>query len=421
MAGAGPFEPRPLLAVALSGGPDSLGLLCLARRWCVPRQGRLIALIVDHGLRAESAQEAARVAGWMRAQAIECAVLRWRREDAEPADRPAPRPRGLQAAARDARYRLLVDYCRAQGIAHLLLGHHRDDQAETVAMRRERGGGEGLSGMALSRDQGGVRLLRPALGLRRQDLAVWARRGGFEPVEDPSNRDRRFERVRWRARLAGTPALSRSLAGRAEEVGRQRAQQEAQCAADLAACVSLHPAGFARIHRDGLLRLPDRQQVAVLRALLACIGAAAYAADREKVRKLRDRAIVNGRAGTLAGVRLLPGREDLLVVRERRRLPAPQIVVAGPEVLVWDRFHLVVPNLPAGPPVRLAALGQQVAPAGFAPGRWQALPAAARESLPALRQADRVLWAAYLGPESGDAPRVRWQPGRPLAAIHRWT
>ena len=151
----GPFEQRPRLAVAVSGGPDSLCLCLLAAGWAAAQDGAVSALIVDHGLRPEAAAEARQVAAWLRARRIDHHVLRW--AGVKPAT-------GIQAAAREARYRLLGDWCRAAGILHLLLGHHLDDQAETVALREARqSGAEGLAGMAAVRELAGLRLLRPFL------------------------------------------------------------------------------------------------------------------------------------------------------------------------------------------------------------------------------------------------------------------
>ena len=122
MAALGPFERQPTVAAAVSGGPDSMALGVLAHEWARARGGRVLALVVDHGLRPDSGVEARRVTGWLGDIGIGHAVLSW--------DGPKPAAE-IQAAARAARYRLLVDHCRADGVLHLLIAHHRDDQAET--------------------------------------------------------------------------------------------------------------------------------------------------------------------------------------------------------------------------------------------------------------------------------------------------
>src|SRR5712692_9076186 len=132
MAGLGPFEARPRLAVAVSGGPDSLALAILCHRWAAARGGEAFALSVDHRLRPESAAEVRQVRRWLRALGIPHHVLVWKRPGARPSS-------ALQAAARAARYGLLAQWCSRRGVLHLALAHHAGDQAETVLMRLARG------------------------------------------------------------------------------------------------------------------------------------------------------------------------------------------------------------------------------------------------------------------------------------------
>jgi tRNA(Ile)-lysidine synthase len=99
LAAIGGFETRPLIAVAVSGGPDSLALTILADRWAREHGGELIALTVDHRLRRESAEEAQTVGSWLVARGIAHHVLVW--TDPKPVT-------GIQEAARAARYRLLA-------------------------------------------------------------------------------------------------------------------------------------------------------------------------------------------------------------------------------------------------------------------------------------------------------------------------
>ena len=187
MAPLGPFEPAPHLAVAVSGGADSMALAWLARAWAAERGGRATALVVDHGLRAESAAEAAatlaRLAGM--GLATEAIVLHGL----------AHGP-GLAERARAARHAALSDAAMRLGALHLLFGHHAADQAETVAMRLLAGSGAaGLAGMAALVETAALRMLRPLLDVGPGRLRATLAAAAVAWVEDPSRRRVDHEQV----------------------------------------------------------------------------------------------------------------------------------------------------------------------------------------------------------------------------------
>jgi tRNA(Ile)-lysidine synthase len=199
------LEDLPGLVVAVSGGPDSTALLLLAARWAKrhKKPPRLLAVTIDHRLRAEAKTEAAAVKRLARQLGLPHRTLRWRGE------KPAS---GLQQAARTARYGLLAQAAAGAGLAHVLTAHTLDDQAETVLFRLARGSGlTGLAGMApvslipgAGRD-GRIFLVRPLLAVPKSRLVATLRAAGVAYKEDPSNSDPRFARTRLRALL---PALA---------------------------------------------------------------------------------------------------------------------------------------------------------------------------------------------------------------------
>lgn len=183
------------VGIALSGGPDSVALLLLARfAAIVPVR----ALTVDHGLRSEAADEA-------EAAASLCAQLGVPHETV----RVRVGPGSVQAAARDARYAALGEWAEREGLAAVLTGHHADDQAETMLMRLSRGAGmAGLSGIrVVQRFESGLIVLRPLLGWRKADLETVCAAAGIKPARDPSNADPRYDRTRARALIARTDWL----------------------------------------------------------------------------------------------------------------------------------------------------------------------------------------------------------------------
>lgn len=190
------------IALAVSGGPDSMAMLWLAAR-AFP--GATIAATVDHGLRPESAGEAAMVADWCAAHSVPHATLRVTAVIAGAS---------IQAQAREARYALLRNWAHDIGACAIATAHHADDQAETFLMRAARGSGiAGLAGIRARREllsafDRAVPLVRPLLSWRRAALRARAEGHGVPFVDDPSNADRSFDRVRFRTLLAANPELN---------------------------------------------------------------------------------------------------------------------------------------------------------------------------------------------------------------------
>lgn len=218
------------VGIAVSGGPDSLALLLLA---VAASPGRVVAATVDHGLRRESKAEAAAVAALCAQRGIAHTTLTVNLKAGS----------ALQERARAARYAALGEWAEAHGIKAIATAHHADDQAETVLMRLNRGAGvRGLAAMrAVSAVPGhpGCALLRPLLGWRRSELASVVTDAGLNPVDDPSNRDPRFERARLRQDLGGMPWLdAAAIAASASHLA------EADAAIDWAADRALDAAVF---------------------------------------------------------------------------------------------------------------------------------------------------------------------------------
>ena len=185
LARAFPEAPPAALGLAVSGGSDSMALLRLAADWAARRRTALQVATIDHGLRPEAADEAAMVAHAARALGLPHTVLRWDWD----------RHGNLQDAARRARFRLLADWARAGGLAAVLLGHTRNDQAETLLMRLARGSGvDGLAAMAEERVAHGARFLRPLLEVERYALRQVLRGAGQTWADDPTNDDDTSER-----------------------------------------------------------------------------------------------------------------------------------------------------------------------------------------------------------------------------------
>ena len=363
MVPLGPFGAAPRLAVAVSGGPHSLALALLARDWVAARGGSVLALVADHGLRPESGAEADHVLALLAQAGIAAECLRL----------GLPMGARLQERARIARLATLTQAAARHGCPWLLLGHHRGDQAETVAFRALRGSGAaGLAAMAALRVAPDCLILRPLVGFAPARLEAVVAAAGLSPVRDPSNDNPRFARIRIRKALAdpvGDGEGVRALAEAAQAFARRRARQEAALLARLAAAAEIHPEAYAWVDPKALGT--DALGVEALARLIGLIGGAPWPVPLEATAALLAR---NG--GNLAGAWVRPGAGGRLLVARDPGLLAPAQPLQPP--FLWDGRFLVTG--PARPGWHCAALGD----AAGAFRHQTRTPRAALRALPAL-------------------------------------
>ncbi len=292
------------IGIAVSGGPDSLALLLLA---AAARHGEVEAATVDHGLRPEGADEAAMVAALCEKLEVPHRTLL--------ADWSEPPTANIQAEARAMRYRLLVEWAKDRGLAAVATAHHADDQAETLLMRLARGAGVGGLGgsraqRALSED---VMLVRPLLGWRKSELAAIVTDAGIEAVDDPTNRDPKYDRARFRSLLA-----SSDWADPARLATSASAIRDADEALDWA----LAPLISSRIRQDGgtlvvePFDLPRELKRRLLLAAFAELGAP-QPRGAELMRAMD--ALEAGETVTLSGLKLEGGTHWRLALAPPRR------------------------------------------------------------------------------------------------------
>jgi len=347
MSAMGPFEARPTIAVGVSGGPDSLCLALLLKAWAREVGGAVIGLIVDHRLRPESAFEASKVRAWLTNYGVESRTLVWGNE---------PLKSGQQARARTARYNLLIDWCRTAHVLHLALGHHRDDQAETLLMRRERSSGEyGLAAMPAIREQGSVRLIRPFLGVSASRLRATLRGLDQEWVCDPSNYDPKYTRSRIRKSLLSEPTdlRTRKLSQSARMCAKTRNVTEQKVSKLLVKSTQIHSEGYAVVDIGQVLSQPQELVFRALSSIIWSLGGHLYAPRQASVARLVDKLkrqrVLPGY--TLGGCFLRSLRDKLFVCREPIAARASLDIRTGAKVL-WDsRFLVELKGEPTGKPM----------------------------------------------------------------------
>jgi tRNA(Ile)-lysidine synthase len=434
-------QPVRGVALAVSGGSDSTGLMVLSAEWLAQTGGdasAIFVLTVDHGLRPQSASEAR----WVEAAALRLgfrhAVLPWL--GAKPKT-------GLQAAARAARYALLADFMRAAGLGILLTAHTADDQAETLLMRLARGSGvDGLAAMApwtalvapTSPPERAILLARPLLTVSKARLKAALVARGMSWLEDESNAAPVFERSRLRA--AQDTLLRLGLTQDSLGLSAQRLQW-ARAALDWAvaqfcrqeACYRVDPAGLIRIDAAAWAALPSELKVRVLLKGITAAGGEGRPLARAKLEALcqsLDAALASPRGTgrwTLARTAVRAARGKIVLEREPGRRPWPELSLAPGTRALWDGRFWVAAGPKLGFPVAVRALGasglqslrgEVTLPEGVPAGTLRALPGFYRGSVlfavpslafPAAAAADpagaavSAIFAPLAQPETSDS------------------
>lgn len=396
------------IAVAVSGGPDSMALALLTAR-C--HANELVVLIADHGLRPESAMEAKQTQKWLLAHGIKSEILPLQL-DAKKAAK--------QERARDARYHALTRYCHSHGIRHVLLGHHADDQAETFLLRLlAQSGPMGLAGMSARRDYDGILWLRPLLNQRKAELLDWLNAQQQPFISDPSNHNTDYTRVQLRQFLAGQPPASVTrLLALIQRFGIHRQQHEARIAELISRHIHTYPFAYATLDHAAL-ELPDEWLADMLARLLCHISGKTQPPRREKLQRLITALRRDKKNHTIHGCLLSPAKNIWKCSPEAATQP-PALPLA--QALSHGRWGAYRIEGEAENPAdyRIAALG----PAGLAAIKRSIRPKAPFTprilmTLPALWHLEAPILVPHIadGYQAAAKPDIamRFAPLKPLA------
>jgi len=332
--------PNGKIGVAVSGGGDSMALLRLLHKW---EQREIVVASVDHGLRATAADEAQSVATLCATLGITHEVLEWRGWDKQG---------NLQDAARQARYGLLGDWATARGLAGVALGHTADDQAETFLMRLARGSGvDGLAAMQAQRQHNSLVWLRPMLGINRADLRLYLAEIGQSWIDDPSNDDSQFTRIRLRksaGMLADLGLGPDVLTATATQMARARTALEyatRQLAETVAMAGSI---GMLSLRRHDYSAAPDELRLRLLAGAIGWINGAPYRPRLDSLTALDTHICQPDAPGRcLGGVQTQAEGENVLLMRELAAC-ATTVLAEGCEGMIWDRRWQLLGDLRAG-------------------------------------------------------------------------
>ena len=325
------------LAVAVSGGADSMALVLLLKDWCTAHKKTLIALTVNHGLRDESEQESQQVAGWMAHHEITHHIISLRK--------PILVDSSLMARARDARYDTLWAWCEEHDVKTLIAAHHADDQMETFLMRLISGSGlKGLLAMDTVVEKENDRvLLRPLLSITKDRLKETLRARGQEWIEDPTNDNDEFTRNRLRKKiipLLHEEGLSSERMGAViAKLSSTYEVLETSVNAWLAGCVRLYDAGYVAISHEAWrdMHMPREIHKQALSTLLQTIsGNAGYPPRDAKLVPLLEQLPTLEKTTTAHGCLIVPDKEsgDIYIAREWQRVEG-QTLTEGD--MQWDK------------------------------------------------------------------------------------
>lgn len=420
-----PYLTEKQIALAVSGGPDSMALLLTATRFCQLSgwNGDIQVLTVNHNLRPEAVREAEFVCQSARALGIKAELLNVTIDEANS---------NTQMKARDARYKAMSDFLCAtafQGV--LLTAHHLDDQAETFFLRLGRGSGvNGLSSMRpFSTIDHGICVARPFLNVRKDRLMATVEAAGQEFILDPSNKNTRFDRIKIRNSLS----LLEDLGLKPKRIAQTTAHlQRASRALDhyvdrhLFSSVSSAPGGAFLLSEAPFRDAPEEIRLRSLSNLIRFVSGSIYGPRFEQLSDLLaaldetgldetknerlNRASGVGRALTvkrvLGGVVLDRKKSGLWLYREAGRKGLCVNTIGPGETIDWDRRYRICNHPDSGQPIEIGPLGQD-----HLLFEWdRSYPAALKSVVPAIRHNDEL----YIAHPVDDQKYSQDQPAHPI-------
>lgn len=373
-----------IFAVAVSGGPDSMALAFCLKRWGDEHSVKILALIVDHGLRAESAQEAKTTQQRLAALGIDAEILTWKHP---------PITSRLHIQARNARYELLTEACQRHGIHHLFLAHQREDQAETILMRLAKGSGiDGLAGISRQSPHKDIQLLRPLLNISKQRLIATCEAAGINFINDPSNQSEKFARGRLRRvlpLLADEGLTVERLLDLGERAAEAKQALEQTTVDFLRVASQRHEADIIHINLEQLRQTPSAIAQRALSLCLNNFSSGDYMPERASLLSLlaalsSDQDMT---PRTLHGCLISKQSQQATLMREFSHVTETQSIKAG-ETVLWDgRWTIHLNQDVSSGPYMIAPLGNPPHESvdKLAPGlRHKVSQGRARATLPAL-------------------------------------
>ncbi|MBL8676263.1 MAG: tRNA lysidine(34) synthetase TilS [Alphaproteobacteria bacterium] len=324
------------LAIAVSGGPDSLALLLLAHDFATKTKKKIVALTVDHGLRSASYKEALYIQKLTQKLEIQHVILKWETE------KPTTR---IQEKAREARYNLLLGWCKDNQISTLLLGHHQQDQEETFWLRLSSGSGlDGLAGMKPVIEREGVLIYRPLLNFSKERLKTTLKAKNQEWIEDPGNESLTYFRGRFRSYLKEEGLTNKRLLGVMTKLQEDADFINISLVSSLQNTVKIFEEGYFIIQRDAFETLHTALGKRMISLLIRWFSGAPYPPRSIQVEGVLKK-IREGCSFTAGGAFWVSKPKEFLVLREATAMKEKILLSSLNKPHLWDNRFWVAPNL----------------------------------------------------------------------------
>ncbi|WP_395463306.1 tRNA lysidine(34) synthetase TilS [Wolbachia endosymbiont of Cantharis cryptica] len=330
------------VAVAVSGGVDSVTLLHLVTNWAKKTQHPLpIALTVNHGLRPESQKEAEFVVNYVRELGVkESFILNWEKQNIKG---------NVQSQARKARYKLLTEWCKNNNVKYLFVAHHKDDQAETFLLRLERGSGiDGLSSMDYKSFLNGIYIFRPLLNFSRSKIERYANFYQLKWIEDRSNQDLKYRRTLYRNLLKASDnqeTLTERICLTALHMKRAAKALMHYTRLAFNDCVNIHDLGYIEIKLSEFYKLPEEIALRLLLYSIMIISSKHYRPRYNSLIAIFNKILQkdNDVHCTLSECKIRKYGESILVTREPSKIQEISVNLPLNGPIEWDnRFSCTI-------------------------------------------------------------------------------
>jgi tRNA(Ile)-lysidine synthase len=333
------LEKERKIAVAVSGGIDSLALTLIAKDWATKRNIQIIGITVDHRLRKKSTEEAIYVSNLLKSKNIEHHILTLQENIPQ---------KNIEAILRERRYKILTEFCKKKNIRVLLVGHHLQDQAETFFLRLFRGSGiDGLASMQNRSEINEITILRPFLNLDKENLRQYLVENKIQWVEDESNTDEKYLRNKIRNFLntfEDKKIILKRINSAIEEIAKAKTIIDKEVAAANTNIFSFNPKGFYKINKPEFLNLEEDLGLRILANVLMKVSGNPYKPRLIKLKRIYQKILKGLKKETFYGCVLQKvDNNNFCVYREYSAIDADIDIIPGKEIL-WDNRFKITPD-----------------------------------------------------------------------------